>query len=152
MVKLPRAWVLCSALLLSALPALGADSPTIYRCESARGVVSYSDSPCPAGTRTVRTVDREPTLEVAEPSDKATPSNASAGKISPAKRAPIDPWVEDQRLNEQIAQQRRACAELERRIAFHRGDLNAAVPGRAASIELELRRAQDEFQLHCAKR
>ena len=30
--------------------------------------------------------------------------------------------------------------------------LAAALPGRAGSIELELRRAQEEFRLHCAKR
>lgn len=152
MFELPRAWVFCSALLLPTLPVCAADAPAIYRCESARGIVSYSDSPCPAGTRTVRTVERDPTLEVTGASDKAATSPASAGRISPAKRTTIDPWVEDQRLNEQIAQQRRACAELERRIAFHRRDLSAALPGRAASVELELRRAQEEFQLHCVRR
>ena len=149
MLGLPREFLLCPALALAALPAAAADEAAIYRCESARGVITYSDSPCPAGTRTARTIEREPTLAVKEPSDKAEP--ASAGRISAGKRA-FDPWVENQRLNEQIAQQRRACAELERRGAFLRRDLAAASPGRAASIELDLRRAQDEFQMHCAPR
>lgn len=151
MLGLPRGFLLCPALAFAALPALAEDEATIYRCESARGVVTYSDSPCPAGTRAARTVEREPTLAVKEPSDKAAPAPASAGKIAPGKRA-FDPWVENQRLNEQIAQQRRACAELERRVAFLRSDLAAAAPGRSASIELDLRRAQDEFRMHCAPR
>jgi hypothetical protein len=150
MPRLPRDFLLASTLLILNTAALAADEPTIYRCETARGVVSYSNSPCPAGTRTVRTVEREPTLSVAEPADKP-PTGAAGGKIAPAKRK-FDPYVENQRLNEQIAQQRRACAELERQIAFHRRDLAAARPGSAASIELELRRAQDDFELHCAKR
>lgn len=149
MYRLPRELLFGSMLLLS-LPAWAADAPTIYRCESARGVVSYSDTPCPAGTRSARTVEREPTLSVAEPADKAAAS-AAGGKIEPARRK-FDPYLENQRLNDQIAQQQRACAELERQIAFHRRDLAAALPGRAASIELELRRAQDDFRLHCAKR
>jgi hypothetical protein len=148
MFRLPRDWVFFSLILLPTL-SVAADEPAIYRCEGARGVVSYSNSPCPPGTRAVRTVEREPTLSVAEPTDKAT--DASTGKIAPAKRASFDPWVENQRLNEQIAQQRRACVELDRRIALLGRDLGAALPGRAASIELDLRRAQDEYQLHCAK-
>ena len=149
MFRLPREFLLGSALLLAA-SALAAEEPTIYRCETARGGVSYSDTPCAANTRTARTVAREPTLSVAEPADK-TSSSASAGGIAPSKRS-FDPWIENQRLNDQIAQQRRACAELERQIALHRRDLAAALPGRAGSIELELRRAQEEFRLHCAKR
>jgi len=151
MFKLPRDWVFCSVLLLPML-SLAADEPTIYRCEGARGVVSYSNSPCPSGTRAVRTVEREPPLAVVEPPDKASSSGASDGKIAPSKRAKFDPWVENQRLNEQIAQQRRACAELDSRIALLSRELSAALPGRAASIELDVRRAQDEYQLHCAKR
>lgn len=150
MPRLPRDFLLASTLVICSTAALAADEPTIYRCESARGVVSYGNSPCPAGTRTVRTVEREPTLSVAEPADKPA-ADAASGKIAPAKRK-FDPYVENQRLNEQIARQRRACAELERQIAFHRRDLAAAAPGRAGSIELELRRVQDDFQLHCAKR
>lgn len=150
MLRLPRDFLLASTLLVVNTAALAADEPTIYRCETERGVVSYSNSPCPAGTRTIRTIEREPTLSVAAPSDKV-PASAASGKIAPAKRK-FDPYVENQRLNEQIAQQRRACAELERQIAFHRRDLAAAAPGRGASVELELRRAQDDFQLHCAKR
>ncbi len=147
---LPRAFLLGPALLFTVAAAATADEPTIYRCESARGVVTYSDTPCPAGTRSARTVEREPTLSTAAPADQA-PASASSGKIAPVQRK-FDPYLENQRLNEQIAQQRRACAELERQIAFHRRDLAAAAPGRAASVELELRRVQEDFQLHCDKR
>jgi len=150
MSRLPRDWVIYSVLLLP-MAALAADEPTIYRCEGARGGVTYSNSPCPTGTRAVRTVEREPTLAVAEPADKPAPSPASAGKIAPTKRSNFDPWIENQRLNDQIAQQRRACSELDRRIALHGRELNAAAPGRTASIELDLRRAQDEYRLHCSK-
>ncbi len=152
MFRTPRDRVILSALLLAAAPAFAADEPTIYRCESARGVISYSDSPCPAGSRAARTVEREPAVEVPPATDKSAPAKAPAGKIAPAKKDAFDPWLENQRLNEQIAQQRRACAELERSIAFYRRDLDAAAPGHAASIELELRRAQDDYQLHCAQR
>jgi hypothetical protein len=153
MFRLSQAWVLCPSLLLAAAAAFADEDSAIYRCESARGEVTYSNAACPAGTRTVRKVERKPSLVVPEPGDKSAAAPAAeAGKIAPAKTQPIDPWVENQKLNEQIAQQRRACAELERSIADDRRDLAAAAPGQAASIELRLRRAQDDFQLHCAPR
>jgi hypothetical protein len=154
MFKLPQCRVLSSAFLLfSVLPASAADAPTIYRCESATGVVSYGNSPCPAGTRASRTLDNEPTLATPAADDKSVPSDArEAGKITPAKRGQFDPWVEDRRLSEQIAEQRRMCVDIERRVVFARRDLDAVAPGRAASAELELRRAQDQYQLHCARR
>lgn len=152
MFRLPRDWVICSALLLSAASGVAADEPTIFRCESARGGVSYSNTPCPAGSRAARTVEREPAVEVPDASGKPESAKAPSGKIAPAKKETFDPWLENQRLNEQIAQQRRACAELDRSITFYQRDLNAAAPGHAASIELELRRAQDDYRLHCAQR
>lgn len=153
MFRLSQAWVLGPALLLATTAALADDETVIYRCESARGEVTYSNSACPADTRMVRKVERKPSLVIPAPGDKSAPAPAAeAGKIAPAKAPPIDPWVENQKLNEQIAQQRRACAELERSIASDRRDLAAAAPGQAASLELRLRRAQEDYQLHCAPR
>lgn len=133
-------------------PAVANDAPVIYRCESPRGQVSYGNSPCPAGTRAARAVDPEANTPIAAPSDKSAPADArAAGKIAPSKRATFDPWVEDRRLTEQIAQQRRACADLQRQISFLSRDLAGALPGTAASVELDLRRTQDQYLLQCGR-
>jgi len=128
-----------------------AETSLIFRCVSAAGKVSYSDSPCPKGVRAGSVLDRKPTLVVADGERPGAASARAAGQLVPGRRAALDPIAEDRRITEQIALQRRACEDLDGRIAFLRRDLAAAASGRAASVELELRRLEDQHQLNCPR-
>ncbi len=142
------------AFVLAAAPAAAADQ-TVFRCESKEGRVTYSDEPCPSGSRAARKLDESPPVVI--PAGKDTPRSArdvgqivQSRTVSNSRRS--DPYQENRVLDEQIAGQRRECAELARRVQYARQDVDAAVTGNRSSAELALRRAQDQFQLFCPRR
>jgi hypothetical protein len=146
-----RIVLLCAVALMATHTAYAAEQE-VFRCEGKDGRITYSDEPCPSSSRSVRKVDDAPPLAI--PSAKDAPRNArEAGAIGQRKNtARFDSYVEDRRLEEQIAAQKRACDDLSRRLSYARRDLDAAVASQRASAELALRRIQDEHQLHCARR
>jgi hypothetical protein len=54
-----------------------------------------------------------------------------------------------EQLDRERDRQRRACDQLQRRIAFARNDFDAAPDGQRASYELQLRRLQEDFVAQC---
>jgi hypothetical protein len=54
-----------------------------------------------------------------------------------------------EQLDLERARQQRACDQLERRLAFARGDVDAATGGQRASAELQLRRLQEDYRQQC---
>ncbi len=142
----------CAALLAAGLAGPAA---AIVRCESADGKVTYSDSDCPPKTRQVRKVEESPPVVVHEGSKSAANESEPRPplRIEKAKpRRPANPVQQDQQLTAQIAAQQRDCEARERQLQHLRDDLAAALPSNRSSAELDLRRAQDEYQALCPKK
>jgi hypothetical protein len=128
--------------------AVAADA--VFRCEGKDGRITYSDSACPSDSRSSRKLDEAPAVSTA---GKDTPRNArEAGQIAQSRTARLDPVQEDRQLDEQIANTRRECADLSRRVQYARQDLDGASPSQKATAELALRRAQDQYALNCPRR
>jgi hypothetical protein len=78
------------------------------------------------------------------------PRIESAGRIQPATpAAPANPEQEIQRLDELRLRQERQCADLNRRIQFTRADLATTAGSDRASIELQLRRLEEDARAIC---
>lgn len=105
-----------------------------------------------------RAADKEtPTDRTGKDASHERPTVASApsrvesgGRIqSAAPAAPANPEQEIQRLDEQRLRQERQCADLNRRIEFARADLAIAGGSERASIELSLRRLEEDARNIC---
>lgn len=78
------------------------------------------------------------------------PRIESGGRIQPATpAAPANPEQEIQRLDELRLRQERQCADLNRRIQFTRADLATTAGSDRASIELQLRRLEEDARAIC---
>ena len=125
----------------------------LRRCEDANGRITYSNEPCPTGTSKERSVDDRPAVEV--PRDAHVDKTATrSGKVSSAVPAggaaePKSPEHEQEAAREQQKSLVARCDDLVRRIEYAQQDQLAAAPGERASIELGLRRLQDEHEANC---
>jgi hypothetical protein len=136
------------SLALAAGAAASAD--VVFRCEGKDGRITYSDSACPADSRSARKLDEPPAVST---SGKDAPRDArEAGQIAQGRPVKLDPLQESRQLDEQIANARRECAELSHQVQYARQDLDGASPSQKATAELALRRAQDQFSLYCRRR
>jgi len=127
--------------------AVAAGEP-VFRCEGKDGKVTYSDAPCPSDSRATRKIEEAPPVSTTTAS-KVAPRNArDAGQIAQS-RGRADSTPETRQLDDQIDASRRECAELSRRVYYAKQDLEAASPNQRSTAELALRRAQDQFALHC---
>ena len=83
---------------------------------------------------------------------EAAPARATAAGAK-ASRVPVatnfSPAQQIEQLDRERDRQRRACDQLQRRIAFARNDFDAAADGQRASYELQLRRLQEDFVAQC---
>ena len=136
------------------LAAQARAADTLRRCEDAAGRVTYSNEACPEGTSRERTVERRPAVEV--PKDGAAEKSQTSARvfgIVPASgtegHAPANAETE-----KDIAQEKRKslvgrCDDLVRRIEYAQQDLLSAAPTERASVELGLRRLQEEHENLC---
>lgn len=100
-----------------------------------------------AGERAVATKELPPERTAAPP---PPPRIESGGRIQPAApAAPANPEQEIQRLDELRLRQERQCIDLNRRIQFARADLATATGSDRASIELQLRRLEEDARAIC---
>lgn len=139
---------LCLGLLLTA--SAWAD---VKRCEDSNGRVTYSNQPCPTGTAKERAVEQRPAVEVPPQSgagSKATKDgvlklpDAPTAKVSPSTQDSTDTGREQKKA--QVAR----CDDLVHRIEYGQQDLTTATGAEHASVELSLRRLQDEYASNCA--
>ena len=135
-----------AAILGLALFACAVAAQPVFRCEGKDGKVTYSDAPCPSDSRATRKIEEAPPVSTAT---KVAPRNArDAGQIAQS-RGRADSTPESRQLDDQIDASRRECADLSRRVYYAKQDLEAASPNQRSTAELALRRAQDQFALHC---
>lgn len=125
----------------------------LRRCEDASGHVTYSNETCPSGTARERAVENRPAVEVPrESGGEKTPASARGGAIVPSG-APVESR-NPETLKELDQDQRKAlvskCDDLVRRIEYGQQDLLSAGSSERASVELGLRRLQQEHETLCA--
>jgi hypothetical protein len=144
-----------TVLVPPAVPIAAAD---VRRCEDSQGHITYSNESCPTGTTHERSVDNRPAVEVlADPANGKLPRGAG-GKIvnsSVPSPAPVVTPNNPEQTAEAASEQRKAqvarCDDLVRRIEYAQQDLLSAGASERASIELGLRRLQEEHKASCTK-
>jgi hypothetical protein len=142
--------------LAAASAACGAyASENLRRCEDAAGHVTYSNEACPDGTSRERTVEARPAVEVPKDglADKSAPGAKLGGIVPTGNAASRGPGSAE--TEQEIAQEKRKslvarCDDLVRRIEYGQQDLLTAAPGERASVELGMRRLQEEHASLCA--
>jgi hypothetical protein len=144
------------AVALLALQA--ACAAEVRRCEDSSGRVTYSNEACPTGTSRERGVDDRPPVEVGGTAEKSGDKAPHSGKASTSGVVPgagPDRYTPEQ-AREMSQEQRKSllahCDDLVHRIEFGQQDLLSAAPGERASMELGLRRLQEEHKANCAPR
>ncbi len=148
------AWVVVATALAGG-GAHAADN--LRRCEDAAGHVTYSNEACPEGTSRERKVENRPAVEV--PHDVAAEKaalNARAGMNGIVPSGPpathsapasgTDKESDQEKRKSLVAH----CDDLVRRIEYAQQDLLSAAPGERASVELGVRRLQEEHESLCA--
>ena len=120
----------------------------VRRCEGADGQITYSNEPCPTGTAKERAVEDRPAVVVPHDagSEKAVRSGKVTGTLQSTGQA-------DAKSPENAQEQKKAlvarCDDLVRRIEYGQQDLLSAAAAERASIELGVRRLQEEHQASC---
>lgn len=120
------------------------------------GAEAAKDAPKEAPKDAAKDASKEAAKDVAKDATKdgkparATAAGATASQLRTATAASnLTPAQQMEQLDLERARQRRACDQLERRIAFARSDVDAATGGQRASAELQLRRLQEEHLVQC---
>lgn len=125
----------------------------LRRCEDANGHITYSNEACPSGTSKERSVDDRPAVEV--PRDASSEKAAvRAGKVTSVVPSSSAAELKSPEREQEVAREQQRslvarCDDLVRRIEYAQQDELAAAPGERASIELGLRRLQEEHQANC---
>jgi hypothetical protein len=135
--------------------ALGAPAlADVRRCEDSAGRVTYSNQTCPSGTAKERAVEQRPAVEVPREGSAGPATHEGVVKQSTAASAAGDRTPERSReiSREQNKAQVARCDDLVRRIEYGQQDLLTTTGTERASVELSLRRLQDEHQANCAAR
>jgi len=124
----------------------------VKRCEDGSGRVTYSNQPCPAGTAKERAVEQRPAVEVPAPGAAGKATKEGVLKLPEAPTAKVTPSAQDttETGREQKKAQVARCDDLVRRIEYGQQDLTTASGAERASVELSLRRLQDEYASNCA--
>jgi len=147
------AWLLAAGLALVAGQEAGARDE-LRRCEDAAGHVTYSNEACPTGTARERGVENRPAVEVPHdgPAEKkAALASKPAGIVPSAVPAPVRTAEhEEEMAREQKKSLVARCDDLVRRIEYGQQDLLTAAPGERASVELGVRRLQEEYEANCS--
>jgi hypothetical protein len=127
----------------------------LRRCEDAAGRVTYSNEACPDGTSRERKVENRPAVEVPrDPAAEKSALGAKAGGIVPSSAPASVHTPATTESEKEIAQEKRKslvgrCDDLVRRIEYGQQDLLSAAPGERASVELGVRRLQEEHEGLC---
>jgi hypothetical protein len=129
---------LALALLLAGFPA----HAQMYKCKDAKGVVQYSDKPCPEGTGKEVDIRGQPPI-----SGKLTPHKEDLKRAErDFQRRQIQQTRQDEAQARQVAQQKQRCDAMRARLQR----LNATRrPADAAVHDAQIRSLGDEIAQKC---
>ena len=112
--------------------------------------MATTDSESPrAGAAKAEAVKSDPAKNSARDAApaRATAAGVTASRLRTASNLSTAQQVEQ--LDQERDRQRRACDQMQRRIAFARNDVESATDGQRASYELQLRRLQEDYLVQC---
>ena len=113
-----------------------ATAESVQRCEGADGKVTYSNSACPDGTKSVRQVNTTPPIAVEEQKaakDRARRDAADAKEVDKAREKERE--KEEARAERTAAEQKKAQAKERERCDRARKDLERARSARASLLQ-----------------
>jgi hypothetical protein len=126
----------------------------VRRCEDGNGRVTYSNEACPTGTAKERPVEQRPAVVVPHDGAGEKATHNGVMKRSETNGVALDRTPEH---NLEISREQNKalvarCDDLVHRIEYSQQDLLTASGPERASVELSVRRLQDEYQANCARR
>jgi hypothetical protein len=113
-----------------------AAAQTVQRCEAADGKVTYSNSACPDGTKSVRQVNTTPPIAVDEQKaarDRAKRDAANAKEAEKAREKELE--TEEAKAERAAAEQKKAQAKELERCDRAKRDLERARSARATLLQ-----------------
>lgn len=145
---------------LSTTPALAAlllvcsgTAAQTLRCETSNGKVTYANTACPEGSRTVRTLPPEagPTPEDAKAArERLKNDRQKALKIDRERRAEEDKLASIRAADgKRAAERERACRKLALRVTQAEDEAGRAALNKRESAEKRLERAREQFAVDC---
>lgn len=126
------------AILLFLLVTSGthAAAETVQRCEAADGKVTYSNSPCPDGTKVVRQVNTTPPIAVEEQKAAKDRAKRDAADAKDAEKArDKERETEEAKAERAAAEQKKVQAKERERCDRARRDLERARSARASLLQ-----------------
>jgi flagellum-specific peptidoglycan hydrolase FlgJ len=128
----------CAAILSFVLATAGtvAAAETVRRCEAEDGKVTYSNSPCPEGTKTTRQVNTTPPVTIDEQKAAKDRAKRDAADAKDAERARDKEQEKEQAKAERAAaEQNKAQAKERERCDRARRELERARSARASLLQ-----------------
>ena len=127
-----------AAILMFMLATTGTPTAaqTVQRCEATDGKVTYSNSACPDGTKSVRQVNTTPPIAVEEQKaakDRARRDAANAKEVEKARDKERE--TEEAKAERAAAEQRKAQAKERERCDRAKRDLERARSARASLLQ-----------------
>jgi Domain of unknown function (DUF4124) len=124
--------------------------PLVNTAVPPEGAVAKADNQSPGtGAAKAPAVKSDPAKDRAKDAAPASATAAGGTAIRLGTAANLSPAQQMEQLDQERDRQRRACDQMERRIAFARNDFESATDGRRASYELQLRRLQEDYLVQC---
>lgn len=113
-----------------------AAAQTVQRCEAADGKVTYSNSPCPDGTKSVRQVNTTPPIAVEEQKAAKDRARRDAADAKDAEKVRDKEHAKEEAKPERTAaEQKKAQAKERERCDRAKGDLERARSARASLLQ-----------------
>ena len=128
----------CAAIVLFVLATTGTHSAaqTVQRCEAADGKVTYSNSACPDGTKSVRQVNTAPPIAVEEQKAAKDRAKRDAANAKEAEKARDNERETDDAKSERAAaEQKKVQAKERERCDRAKRDLDRARTARASLLQ-----------------
>ena len=113
-----------------------AAAQTVQRCEAADGKVTYSNSPCPDGTKSARQVNTTPPIAVEEQKAAKDRAKRDAADAKDAEKArDKEREKQEAKVERAAAEQKKAQAKERERCDRAKGDLERARSARASLLQ-----------------
>ena len=128
----------CAAILSFLLASTGTHTAaqTVQRCEAADGKVTYSNSACPDGTKSVRQVNTTPPIAVEEQKAAKDRAKRDAANAKDAENVrDKDRETEEAKAERAAAEQKKAQAKERERCDRAKRDLERARSARASLLQ-----------------
>lgn len=120
----------------------------VQRCESPEGKVTYSNSPCPAGTQAVRKIEPDPGPSTADQKaarDRAQQHSRELDKLERQRQKEEEKAARERAaVDAKQAKRDAECRKLDARVRAAREEFESATLQRRQEADRKLRLAEDQ--------